>query len=378
MRGIRIVWWLGLAMLVASSWGCGETPPVGPECPGDPSCPDPGDNGIVDGVNLNVLFSEPSVAEIQRARREISGRPQSVVAVETVTTLDLGDREIVRVVAGLDADGDTVFVGAIRVPPRVAGDQRARPLMLVLSEGPDVDMSQAVDVPPLRSDLKNEFVTVVMGYRGQRLSVAGRTFSSDLAAEPYDRDADDVVALVDHARANAGLDRSDATRLVATGWGRGGGVALLASTRGLNANVVLALGAATDFFLPDIKADARRYLTNETLSRIPELESVLEVSAGAVRDETKTLSEARIELLKRSPAYLYMSPPYLFAAHGGRDGVVPVEHGRSIAAVLNLDGVYLELEESAHGTIISESQVVSAVADVLCLRILSTEPVCSG
>ena len=113
---------IGLAMLVASS-ACGETPPVGPECPGDPTCPiGPGDNGIVDGVNLNVLFAEPSVAEIQRARREISGRPQSVVSVETVTTIDLGGRETVRVVAGLVASGDTAFVGAIRVPPRVAGD----------------------------------------------------------------------------------------------------------------------------------------------------------------------------------------------------------------------------------------------------------------
>ncbi|GAB5534865.1 MAG: hypothetical protein Rubg2KO_11140 [Rubricoccaceae bacterium] len=377
MRRLWPVWWIGLAMLVASSSAC-DTPTVEPECPGDPSCPGEGDNGIVDGVNLNVLFAEPSVAEIQRARREISGRPPSVVSVETVTTLDLGGRETVRVVAGLDADGDTAFVGAIRVPPRIPGDQRARPLMLVLSEGPDVNVEQAVDVPPLRSGLEGEFVTVVMGYRGQRLSVAGRTFSSELTPEPYDRDADDVVALVDHARANAGLDRSDNSRLAAVGWGRGGGVVLLASARGLNANMVLSFGGTSNFFLDLVKADARRYLTNVPISNLPQLETVLAASAGAVRAGTKTLSEARLELLMRSPAFLYTSPPYLFAAHGGRDSVVPVEHGRSIAAVLNLDGVYLEIEESAHGPILTEGQVISTVSDLLCQRILPSEPVCGG
>ena len=367
---------VALAMLVASA--CDDSP-VGPDCPGAPGCPiDPIDTGIVDGVNLNVLFVEPSLAEVQRVRRETSGRPPSVVSVETVTTLELANRETVRVVAGLDADGDTAFVGAIRVPPRNIGDQRARPLMMVLSEGPDVNVEQAVDVPPLRPGLEGEFVTVVMGYRGQRLSVAGRTFASDLAAEPYDRDADDALALAEHARANAGLDRSDNSRLVLLGWGRGGGVALLATARGLNPSMVVTLGAPTDFFLPTIKADARRYLLDEPLPRIPQLETVLSASAGAVRAGTRTLDEARIELLKRSPAYLYASPPYLFAAHGGRDGVVPVEHGRALAEVPNLDGVYLEIEESGHDTILTDGQVISTVSEILCQRILPTEPVCSG
>ena len=377
MEGAWIIRGIALVMLVASA-AC-DSPTV-TECPDAPGCPivPPGDGGIVDGVNLNILFEEPSLAEIQRVRNETSGRPPSVASVETVATLDLGGRETVRVVAGLDANGDTAFVGAIHVPPRVPGDQRARPLMLVVSEGPDVEVLQAVAVPPLRPDLEGEFVTVVMGYRGQRLRVAGRTFASDLSAEPYDRDADDLLALAAHARANAGLDRSDDSRLVVVGWGRGGTVALLATSRGLNPNVVIILGAPSDFFLPLVKADARRYLKNERISSLPELETVLSASVGAVRGGTRTLDEARIELLKRSPAYLYTLPPYLFAAHGGRDGLVAVEHGRALGLISNPGGVYLEREESSHDTIITDNQIVSAVSGLLCQRILPTEPVCGG
>ena len=376
MRRVWAVRLVALAMGVASA-ACDS--PTEPDCPGAPGCPiDPGDTGIVDGVNLNVLFAEPSQGEIRSVRGETAGRPPSVASVQTVTTLDLGNRETVRVVAGLDANGDTAFVGAVRVPPRVVGDQRVRPLMLVLSEGPDVQVESAIDVPPVRPEFDGEFVTVVMGYRGQALRVAGRTFSSDLVAEPYDRDADDVHALMENARANAGLDRSDADRLVVVGWGRGGTVALLAVARGLTSDMVVSLGAPTDFFLQLVKADARRYLENERISNVPELETVLALSAGAVRAGTKTLDEARIELLERSPAYLYTLPPYVFAAHGGRDDRVAVEHGRSLQLTIRPGGGYLELEESGHDAILSDGQVISTVSNLICERILSTEPVCSG
>ena len=121
MRVARTVWLVGLAMMVASS-AC-DSPTV-TECPDAPGCPmvPPGDGGIVDGVNLNILFEEPSLAEIQRVRSETSVRPPSVASVETIATLDLGGRETIRVVAGLDANGDTAFVGAVNYACSVTFD----------------------------------------------------------------------------------------------------------------------------------------------------------------------------------------------------------------------------------------------------------------
>ena len=366
----RAALWAGLAVVLASP-AC-DAPAVEP-----PDPPGPG-SGVVEGVDLDALFEEPTPAEGQRVAGDLAGRPPSVATVVPVRTVERADREAIHVVAGLDARGDTAFVGAIRQPPRLPGDQRARPLLLVLSYGPDVELATALGVPPLRDDLQDEFVTVVAGYRGGGLRVDGRTYTSDLAADPYDTDARDAAALVAYARARAGEDRADPSRLVVVGWGRGGTAALLASLRGLQSQLVVTLGAPTDFFLPSVRADARRFLLGQPLSRLPEVESVLLASAGALRDGEASLAEARRALLARSPAYGGALSTYVVAAHGDADIRVPVEHGRRLAGAGDLEDVYLEIGGVDADGILRSDEVISTVSNLICQRVLPSEPDCNG
>ena len=360
----------GLAVALASS-AC-DAPTVEP-----PDPPGPGTE-VVEGVDLGALFEEPTPAERQQVARDLASRPPSVATVAPVRTIELANRETIHVAAGLDASGDTAFVGAIRQPPRIEGDQRARPLLLVLSYGPDVELATALGVPPLRDNLRDEFVTVVTGYRGESLRIGGRTYTSDLAAEPYDTDARDAAALVAYARARAGDDRADPDRLVVVGWGRGGTVALLASARGLRSQLVVSLGAPTDFFLPSVRADARRFLRRQPVSRLPEVESVLLASVGTLRDGGRSLAEARRELVARSPAYSPAIAPYVIAVHGDVDVRVPVEHGRRLAGAGSLDDVYLEIAGVDADGVLRSDEVISTVSNLVCQRVLSSEPVCGG
>ena len=369
---------LALVLSLLAAPACDTEPTV--ECPRATDCPEPPATGpVVEGVDLDALFAPPTQAEIDAVAREVAGRPPSVASVETVATVDLGGRETVRVVAGRDASGAVAFVGAVHQPPRPAGDQRARPLRLILTDGPDVDLERALGVPPLRDPLDGEFVSVVLAYRGQRLSVAGRSFGSDVPPEPYDRDADDALALVAHARASASLDRSDPDRLLTVGWGRGGTVALLATARGLGPDMVVTLGAPSDFFLPSVRADARRFLTGAPVSALPALASVLEASAAPVRDRTATVAQARLALLRRSPAPFTRPPPYVVAVHGGRDQAVPVEHGQALTEVFGTtESLYLQVNEADHTSVLTDGEVVSTVSTLVCERVLSSEPVCDA
>ena len=372
MTGWRLRVALGAGLAVALASAACDAPTAEPP---DPPGPGP---GVVEGVDLDALFEAPSPVEQQQVARDVASRPPSVAAVVPVQTIELANRESIHVAAGLDANGDTAFVGAIRQPPRLPGDQRARPLLLVLSYGPDVELETALGVPPLRADLQDEFVTVVAGYRGQRLRVGGRTYASGRAAEPYDTDASDAAALVAYARARAGEDRADPDRLVVVGWGRGGTVALLASARGLRSQLVVTLGAPTDFFLPSVRADARRFLLRQPLSRLPEVEPVLLESVGALRDGLRSPAEARRELLARSPAYAGALATYVVAVHGEVDVRVPVEHGRRLAGAGSIEDVYLEIDGADAAGVLQSNEVISTVSNLVCQRVLPAEPDCDA
>lgn len=326
------------------------------------NCP-PGGDREVDGVDLVALFATPSPVEVDSIRALWREPRDAGLVLRTVATVDLGGRETVRVVAGFKAGRpDTVVVGAVRQPPREVGDTRTRPAFLFLGDGPDADVASLAAALPIDPALRSEFVSLFLAYRGGSLTVGGRTFHSTVSPGPYDADADDALAFLSGLRSLATPEPVDFGCLVAAGHGRGGTVTLLAIERAKERGdplptLAISLAAPTDFFLRRVQEAGRRYLLGGEAGSIPGLDGVLAQTVGRVRTGEATLQDARLDLLRRSPAYFVAPPPFIVGAHGGRDAIVPIEHGRALDGLVGTpDAVFFALPEVDHETILSDPQ----------------------
>lgn len=357
---------LALAAVLVLVGGCDS----GPGCvPSEPACfPEEGGDRVVDGVDLLALFAPPRPGEVDAVRAAWGTPERADIVLRNVTTLDLGGRETVRVVAGFERGGtDTVFVGAVRQPPRAAGDTRTRPSFLFLGDGPDADVASLATSLPIDPALHGEFVTLFMAYRGGALTVGGRTFRSDVPPDPYDADADDALAFLAGLRTLPTPEPVDLECVVEAGHGRGGTVTLLAIERAKERGeplppLVVSLAAPTDFFLRSVREAGRRYLLGRDAGSISGLDRVLAQTAGRVRSGEATLQDARLDLLRRSPAYFSAPPPFIVGAHGGRDAVVPVEHGLALDGLVGTsEAVFFALPEADHETILRDPQPQTVV-----------------
>ena len=372
-----------LALALGGLAGCdSQCESSGLNCGTDAEAGDP----VVAGVNVDALFAPPRGEEILAVEAEWAqtANPDSAASLRLVATLDLGDRETVRVVEGV-APGVSgpLFVGAIRQPPREVGDARTRPLLLVLGDGPEVNVAEMVRDLGIRETLKDEFVMAFLAYRGGTLHVGGRTFSSAAPPSVYEGDAADALTLVTHLDAVGATVGVDPSRLAAVGHGRGGNVALLmaarAKARGRGIpQYVLALATPTSFFTTRVRSIARLYLQGRAPGTIPGIQAVLDATAGRVKSGELTAPEARLELLRRSSAPFYgpnrrFTPPFVFAAFGESDTDVPIEEARAIDFLTGQpsQGLYLELEDTNHDTIQRNGEVLSTGAGLLCELVLS-------
>lgn len=370
-----------LIALLALAAGCDQAP-LGPDCaPGsDPTCES--HQEVVDGVNLTALFAAPSPAEVASVSDawtdEDGGR-----RIEEGPQFDLGGRETITVLRGGDGETDGLFLGAIRQPPREAGDQRRRPVLLFLGDDADVDPARTVQTLPIREDLRDEFVLVIGVRRGGTLRVGREAFASaSPGGEPLGLDGPlDALALLDYARDHAGRFGIDPGHVGIIGHGTGGHAALLAGARTADDAYLLSLAAPTSFFIPTVREAARWYLRGEPFDAFPGLVEVLDATVGRVRDGEMTIGAARAALIARSPA-VFVEPPqpsaFLFAVHGGRDLVVPDQHARALDPRIDAGGgVYLFLPEADHDSVLSDPQVWVTGAGFLCDLLLPGNPVCS-
>ncbi len=362
--------------------GCGDTPVA--DCGPGTSVECPSSDEVVAGVNLTDLFATPTNAEVDAAHAHLAsgegGRTFSSVA-----EIDRGGRETVTVLRG-DAGGtEGSFFAAVRQPPRAPGDQRQRPLVLFLSDGEDVDLTGALRTFPLRQRLRDDAVIVLGVRRGGTLRVDGQTFESAASGvAPFDPALSaDMLALVGYVRSRGEAFGADPERVALIGHGPGGTAALLAGARTGVDDYILSLAAPTSFFAASVRQAAREYLRGGVANPFPGLVSVLDSTAGQVRDGRATMAEARLALLTRSPADLL--PPaqrsrplaFVFAAHGEIDSVVPIDQMQALTPLVReADGLLLPLPDVTHETILQDAQVLSVGAAFVCERLFPDDPNC--
>lgn len=336
----------------------------------------PPEDEIVAGINLTALFAPPTLTEQSAVRDAWATRDAGLAAryrfafVEARPSADGAELRIYRAQAAV---GDSVlFHGVVRLPPRPSSDVRLRPLLLVLPDG-DTGTSATVltnGSVPIGALEPDALTLALLAYRGTPLSVDDTTFASEVLQSPYDRDSDDALAFLGFVRGLGLSALVDPARVGVLGLGRGGGTALLTEPRPNPYRIVIDLAGPTDLFLPSFQESVRALLQDRDPGDFPGLDRLAEEIVYPLRDGRITPEQARFELLLRSARYFAVPPPFVLAAHGALDPVVPPAHSR----VLDLnppntsgesEGVYLEVENADHESLPSDGEVISLVANQL-------------
>jgi len=162
---------------------------------------------------------------------------------------------------------------------------------------------------------------VIPSYRSESIRFSGQTWISEGPESPYDFDVDDVMSLLSVA---AQIEpAADLSTVVNVGVSRGAGVGMLMGVRDSRVDGIVEFFGPTDFFGPFLQD-----VFEETLLGMPpdlpsinylEEEIIIPLQKGDM-----SIAEARIELLRRSPARFASLLPVLQAHHGTADTVVPV------------------------------------------------------
>jgi dipeptidyl aminopeptidase/acylaminoacyl peptidase len=269
------------------------------------------------GPLLDALFAPPSAAEIAAVEADWASRDTRVhdFRVEHVTPDGASGRTMV---VSHVVDGARHY-GAIRVPDGAAG-----PLpVLVIGHGGD---SGATGYHFIRSGpLAHGWIQVLPSFRGEPLHLTPlRAWRSGGTPSPWDGDVDDAIALLNAALAH--VPQADSTRIAAFGRSRGGGVMLLMAVRDPRIKAVVSAYGPTDFLLPEVRRLAGRALGSR-VARLPGAGYLADSVLFALRDGRTTVPQARMQLLRRSPAWFARRLPPAQVHHGVLDRKVSVDHG---------------------------------------------------
>jgi dipeptidyl aminopeptidase/acylaminoacyl peptidase len=268
----------------------------------------------------DVLFAPPTQAEMCAVEAEWARRDTRPHGARVEWSGEgRGGRTIVlsHTVDGLR------HYGAVRIPPVEAG--RKLPV-LVIAHGGDKGTSGYNFV---RSGPVSEgWIQVLPSYRSERLAVrALRRYRSQGRPSPWDRDVDDVMALLGTTLQQ--VPEADSTRIAVLGRSRGGGVALLMAIRDPRVKGVVDYFGPTDFYLPEVRSLADRALRSR-IPRLPGAGYLADSVLFALRDGRTTVERARSELLRRSPVYFAHRLPPTQIHHGTRDEEVPIVHSQRL------------------------------------------------
>ncbi len=287
---------------------------------------------IVEGVDFNVLFAEPSQSEIDVISDEWSSRDVSAQNAQEVAASDMNVGGIdVRVSVVSHTVGGVLHYGAVLVP---AGAQPSSLPVLVYTHGGDegIDVDGTLSLLPflLGSDVQ-DFVFVAPSFRGEPLVFEAITYQSGGPASPWDRDVDDALALVNVVAAT--IPEADSDRIGVIGFSRGACVGLLMAERDPRIDVIVEFFGPTDFFGPFVQDVVEEALLGSPRD-LPGLEFLDDEFIQPLKNGELTIADVRPELIRRSPVYFAERLPQLQVHHGTADAVIPFAEAARLINVM--------------------------------------------
>ncbi len=278
--------------------------------------------------SLDVLFAPPEEAELSAVRADWATRDVSPAGgtVEFEEPFSMGGSPTTLRIVSHQVAGVRHF-GAI-VVPRGAGTDRLP--ILVFAHGGDGGVSVESTLLILTitlGEMRDDFIYLIPSYRDEPLEYGERAWTSEGPASPWDRDADDSMALVSLAMET--IPEASTDRYVVVGASRGGGVAMLMGIRDARIAGVITFFGPTDFqneWARDIASLLVRGVTVD-LPGVEYLRANYLVPwwAGEI-----TLQDARLALIRRSAVFFAEDMPPLQVHHGDMDGVVSVTQAESM------------------------------------------------
>jgi dipeptidyl aminopeptidase/acylaminoacyl peptidase len=290
-----------------------------------------GGAGPEEGPDLDALFAPATAAEIAAVRADWAGRDPAPadVRVESTQTITFGGvPSTLRVLSHAIAGGR--HYGAVITANGAAPG--TLPVLVYLHGGDGgVGVNDLFLLSLALGDAVRGFTWVLPSFRGESLTTPGGTYRSGGEPSPWDRDVDDAIALLGAALTNA--PAADPSRVVALGFSRGGGVALLMGIRDERVDRVIDFFGPTDFFGPYIREVTEQALDGE-LRPLPGLDVLDErfiqpFGAGAL-----PLAQLRLELARRSAVLFAAELPTVQIHHGTADSVVAVSQSERLIAAL--------------------------------------------
>lgn len=271
------------------------------------------------------LFAPPSEAELRAVQAEWGQRDTGARDVRVEWRSD-GRGGARTLVLSHVVDGARHY-GAVRVPAGAAG--RRLPVLMVLHGGERGTTGQQFF---REGPLAEGFVQVLPSYRSERLIIRPtRWYRSRGRPSPWDRDVDDVMALLSATLRQ--VPEADTARVIVLGRSRGAGVALLMAARDQRVDAVVDYFGPTDFFLPEVRRLGERALRSR-VPRLPGAGYLANHVLFALRDGRISLPDARLELARRSPAYFAHRLPPVLIHHGTDDDEVAFAHSERLVAAL--------------------------------------------
>ncbi|UCC49242.1 MAG: dienelactone hydrolase family protein [Gemmatimonadota bacterium] len=287
---------------------------------------------IVEGVDLDLLFAEPSPAEIDAIADEWEARDVSVQSVQEVVTSaeTIGEVSATLRIVSHDVGGMTHY-GAILVPDGAAPGSLP---VLVYTHGGDggVDIDELLPLlPVLLGEMVADFVLVAPAFRSEPLVFDGAEYLSEGAPSPWDLDVDDALALLNVALETA--PEADPERIAVVGFSRGACVAMLMAERDSRIDLVVEFHGPTDFFGPFVQEVVEEALRG-TPRDLPGLAYLDTTFIQPLKDGELTIEDVRPELVRRSPVYFAELLPQLQVHHGTADETVPVGEAQRLIEVM--------------------------------------------
>lgn len=287
-------------------------------------------------TDLAPLFAPPTPEELADVAADWAAR---ITAPSALEVYDTGDADGFRVDGVRFVLAGVEQYGAIRYPRGFRPGGRY-PVLVALHggfHGLDLNWLLTFDAAFPSGCVADSFVVVAPSFRGEVVNgygvIANRLGVGE--ARPFARDGDDAIAMLNAALAL--VPEADPGRVSAFSRSRGGPAAVQLLLRDPRVRRAACLFGPADFLLPHVQAGAREFLdAGATADRLGELVG-RNVAAPWLAGEL-TLAQARHLLLS------WCTPPHVTAPlavqlhHGDRDGVVPVEHSRSLAAALTAAG----------------------------------------
>lgn len=311
-----------LVMVLALATACGDGGVTAP------------DDRVVAGVDLDVLFADPTASELAAVESDWVAR--STDAVELAVVLDSTltvDSVPYRIRVVSHQVGSVLHYGAV-----LAADTLTAPAPVLVyahpgDQGADVD--DVVALLPFLGDAPKGFVWVIPSFRSETLGFGSQSWTSEGPPSPWDRDVDDALALLDVALEVEA--QADSTRVGVLGFSRGAGVGLLMSIRDPRVDGVIAFSGPTDFFGPwvqDVVEDALR----STPTDLPGLDVLDESWLQPLARGEASVAEVRSQLIRRSSVLFAGRLSRVQLHHGTADAVVAVSQARALVDAMDALG----------------------------------------